>query len=150
MAGHLQRALFMAALAALPHAHSQEANDMNESNHELSVAQRLIDVHFEIWNDPNPVNWASKFPKVYARDFFVADYSGMATGYDAVSKLIQKVQGEHAGFSFHPDPVSWNHGVGRVTWGYGPSTNPNLVRGEDIFTIKDGKLASARVFLDKK
>lgn len=123
---------------------------MHDSEQELAVAQRLIDLHFEIWNDANPRHWAAKFPQVYASDFVVADTSGMATGYDAVSKLIQKVQGEHAGFSFHPDPVAWNHGVGRVTWGYGPSSNPNLVRGEDIFTIKEGKLASAHVFLDKK
>jgi len=123
---------------------------MNDSNHEIALAQRLIDLHFEIWNDPDPRNWAARFPKVYTGDFFVADYDGMATGYDAVSRLIRKVQGEHAGFSFHPGPVAWNHGIGRVTWGYGPAANPNLVRGEDIFTIKDGKLASARVFLDKK
>jgi hypothetical protein len=117
---------------------------------DMQTAQRLIDLHFDIWNDPDPQNWSVKFPRVYTKDFYVADASGMATGYDEVGKLIQKVQGEHAGFVFTPDPVSWNHGVGRVTWGYGPASNPNLVRGEDIFTIKDGKLASARVFLDKK
>ena len=42
------------------------------------------------------------------------------------------------------------HGVGRVTWSYGPASNPDLIRGEDIFTITDGKLASTRVFLNKK
>jgi len=123
---------------------------MHDSKQEIAVAQRLIDLHFEIWNDPDPRHRAAKFPAVYASDFFVADRDGIATGYEAVSQLIQKLQGEHAGFSFHPDPVAWNHGIGRVTWGYGPSDDPNLVRGEDIFTIEDGKLTSARVYLDKK
>lgn len=122
---------------------------MNSSTSDIELAQHLIDLHFDIWNDPEPKHWDEKFPKVYAADFFVADPGAIANGYASVGKLIQKVQAEHAGFVFTPDPVSWNHGLGRVTWGYGPLSNPNLVRGEDIFTIKDGKLASAYVFLNK-
>jgi hypothetical protein len=129
---------------------TQEEITMNTQEPDIAHVQHLIDLHFDIWNDPEPKNWQAKFPQVYTADFYVADYAGVATGYDDVGKLILKVQQEHAGFRFRPEPVSWNHGVGRVTWGYGPSTNPDLVRGEDIFTIKDGKLASARVFLDKK
>ncbi|ALM86043.1 hypothetical protein [Bordetella sp. N] len=123
---------------------------MKTTPQDIAAAQRLIDLHFDIWNDSNAANWASKFPQVYTANFFVADYQGMATGYEEVAKLLKRVQGEHAGFVFTPEPISWNHGVGRVTWGYGPQDNPNLVRGEDIFTIEDGKLASARVFIDKK
>jgi hypothetical protein len=142
--------LLAAMLATIPIAHSQEVRNMSIANHEVKLAQHLIDLHFEIWNDPDPRNWAAKFSQVYATGFYVADHAGVATGYENVGKRIQKVHGEHAGFRFTPDPVSWNHGVGRVTWGYGPANNPNLIRGEDIFTIKDGKLASARVFVDKK
>lgn len=87
---------------------------------------------------------------MYAEDFFVADESGVARGHEAVGALIAKVQREHPGFVFTPEPIQWNHGIGRVAWGYGPRDNPNLVRGEDIFTIDDGKLASARVFLNRK
>jgi hypothetical protein len=123
---------------------------MSIADHEIINAQHLIDLHFEIWNDPDPRNWPARFAQAYAADFYVADHAGVATGYESVSNLIRKLHGEHAGFVFTPDPVSWNHGVGRVTWGYGPASDPNLIRGEDIFTIKDGKLASARVFLDKK
>lgn len=50
--------------------------------------------------------------------------------------MIAKVQREHPGFVFTPDPVACNHGVGRVTWHYGPPANPRPVHGEDIFTIK--------------
>ena len=39
-------------------------------------------------------------------------------------------------------------GIGRVTWGYGPAGNPGQVRGEDIFTIENGKIASLHVFID--
>lgn len=124
--------------------------DTGTQTQELAAAQRLIDLHFGIWNDTNPRNWSSKFEQAYTPNFFVADYAGAATGYVAVGRLLQRVQGEHAGFVFTPDPVAWNHGIGRVTWGYGPQDNPNLIRGEDIFTIKDGRLASAYVFIDKK
>lgn len=146
----IQWTMFVAALMALPVAHSQEAPNVTVSHQDEAAAQRLIDLHFQIWNDPNPEDWSGKFPQVYTRDFFVADYAGMASGYESVGKLIRRVQREHVGFLFTPDPITWNHGIGRVTWGYGPRDTPNLVRGEDIFTVKDGKLSSARVFIDSK
>ncbi|MBN3724816.1 nuclear transport factor 2 family protein [Burkholderia sp. Ac-20379] len=130
--------------------HSQDTRQTATADRELAVAQHLIDLHFEIWNDPNPAHWPAKFPQVYSHDFFLADYAGLARGYPAVSTMIEKVQGAHPGFAFTPEPVTWNHGVGRVTWGYGPRDNPNLIRGEDIFTIEGGKLASARVFINSK
>lgn len=145
----IQGTLLLAALNALPAASSHGLNDMKNTTQDIAAAQHLIDLHFEIWNDTNPDNWGAKFARVYTTDFFVADYQGMATGYDQVAKLLARVQGEHAGFVFSPDPITWNHGVGRVTWGYGPQDKPNLVRGEDIFTIENGKLASARVFINK-
>lgn len=153
----LPAALSLAALAAPPLAHSQGSKTMSTPHQEQShqeqdraLAQRLIDLHFDIWNDTDPAHWKAKWPQVYTADFYVADYDAKAVGEAAVGQLIQKVQREHAGFKFSPEPIAWNHGIGRVTWGYGPRDNPNLVRGEDIFTIRDGKLASAHVFLDKK
>ena len=117
---------------------------------DAALAQQLVDLHFNIWNDPEPKNWPTKFSQAYAPNFSVADPKALASGYVSVGQLIQRVQSEHAGFVFTPDPITWNHGLGRVTWGYGPRSNPNLVRGEDIFTIKDGKLASMHVFLNKQ
>lgn len=115
----------------------------------VDVAQRLIDAHFSIWNDTDSKSRELRFDEVYTSDFFVADKSGIASGHAEVNRLIDQVQQGHAGFQFTPAPISWNHGVGRVVWGYGPRSNPDQVRGEDIFTIKDGKLASAHVFLDR-
>jgi hypothetical protein len=146
----LPAALTLAVLAAPPLAYAQGTKTMSTSHDEAALAQRLIDLHFDIWNDTNPAHWKAKWAQVYTSDFYVADYDAKAVGEAALGKLIQKVQGEHAGFRFSPEPITWNHGIGRVTWGYGPAANPNLVRGEDIFTIRDGKLASAHVFLDKK
>lgn len=114
----------------------------------LTTAQTLIDRHFEIWNERNSDTRLARFATVYAPDLTVADYAAEATGYVAVNQLIERVQGQHEGFVFSPEPVSWNHGIGRVTWGFGPKDNPDQVRGEDIFTVRDGKLATLHVFLD--
>lgn len=143
-------ALALALAFSTSHAGENMDGNMDSNEQAIPAAQKLIDLHFEIWNDANPANWAPKYPAVYAKDFFVADYSAKATGYEAVTKLQQKLRSEHPGFIFTPDPLAWNHGIGRVTWGYGPKDQPNLIRGEDIFTIEGGKLASARVFIDKK
>ncbi|MBS0452704.1 MAG: nuclear transport factor 2 family protein [Proteobacteria bacterium] len=121
---------------------------MNTSAQEIETAQRLIDLHFEIWNHTDKAARLAKFAAVYAPDFFVADYAGKARGFHEVNDLIERVQSGHAGFVFSPDPIAWNHGLGRVSWGYGPKAQTHLIRGEDIFTVRDGRLSSAYVFID--
>lgn len=138
-------ALLLASLA-----HAQEVYTMPTTEPAGAVAQQLIDRHFQIWNDDQSATRLPRFAAVYTEGFFVADYAGMATGYADVDRMIGDLHAKHAGFRFTPAPVTWNHGVGRVTWGYGPADDPHRIRGEDIFTIEGGKLASARVFIDKK
>lgn len=137
-------ALLLASLA-----HAQEVRTMSTPAQEAAIAQKLIDRHFEIWNETDAARRLPKYPAVYTADFFVADYAGKDTGYANVDRKIGELQKKNAGFRFTPEPITWNHGVGRVTWGYGPKDKPNQIRGEDIFTIEGGKLASARVFIDK-
>lgn len=114
----------------------------------VAQAQALMDLHFAIWNEPDAQRRSALFAQVYTEDFAVADYQARAVGHAAVDQLLQRVQDQHPGFVFTPAPVSWNHGLGRVTWTFGPAEQPGLIHGEDIFTIRDGKLASAFVFLD--
>ncbi len=123
---------------------------MDTPSEDRAIAQQLMDRHFDIWNERDADARLAQFAAVYTPAFFVADYAAKASGYAEVNQLIARVQSEHAGFSFRPEPITWNHGLGRATWGYGPAENPNLVRGEDIFTMDQGKLASMHVFLDGK
>lgn len=111
--------------------------------------QQLIDRHFALWNSTDAAERAKGFADVYTSDFFVADDDGLSAGSEGINAAINKVQSQHAGFIFTPAPVEWNHGLARVTWGYGPQDKPYLVRGEDVFTVSDGKLSSARVFLNR-
>lgn len=142
-------AIWLAALSASQSAYSEKATIMDTSQQDIGTAQALIDRHFAIWNEQDPGNWAALFPQTYTVDFVVADYAGIASGYAELTRLLQRVQGAHAGFSFTPNPVEWNHGIGRVTWSYGPPDQPRLISGEDIFTIKDGKLSGMHVFINK-
>nr|WP_198982321.1 nuclear transport factor 2 family protein [Herbaspirillum sp. ASV7] len=115
---------------------------------DVAQAQALMDLHFAIWNEPDAQRRNALFAQVYTEDFVVADYQAKAVGHAAVGQLLQRVQDQHPGFAFKAQPVNWNHGLGRVTWTFGPPDQPGLIHGEDIFTIRDGKLASAFVFLD--
>lgn len=114
-----------------------------------SDLQPLIDRHFAIWNNTDAVGRAKAFAAVYTPNFFVADRNGLNRGMEQVNAAISKVQSQHPGFIFTPAPAEWNHGIARVTWGYGPKDNPHLVRGEDVFTLSDGRLSSAHVFISK-
>jgi len=147
----LTQTLLVAALLTSTHNVFAENLTMNVTTTEVAPAglQQLIDRHFAIWNNSDAVAREKAFTAVYSTDFFVADYAGLNQGADRVNAAISKVQSQHQGFSFTPAPVEWNHGIARVTWGYGPKDNPYLVRGEDVFTVNAGRLSSARVFLNK-
>lgn len=147
----ITKGLLLAALLATTTASFAENSTMNMNTTQAAPAglQQLIDRHFAIWNNPDAVERAKGFADVYTADFFVADYDGLSAGVERVNAAINKVQSQHPGFIFTPAPVEWNHGIARVTWGYGPKDNPYLVRGEDVFTVSHGRLASARVFLSK-
>lgn len=142
--------LLMLALFAAPSAYAQLLDTAPDTSDQVEIAQKLIDRHFAIWNSDDFSSRKPSFGDVYAQDFFVADYRGVSKGYDAVIAMIGKLHAEHPGFKFTPKPVALNHGLGRVTWGYGPADNPDLITGEDVFTVEGGKLSSARVFLNKK
>lgn len=147
----LTQTLLVAALLAGTHNVLAENTTMTimTTQHAPAGLQQLIDRHFAIWNNTNAVEREKDFAAVYSANFFMADYDGLNEGADRVNAAISKVQSQHAGFIFTPAPVEWNHGIARVTWGYGPKDNPWLVRGEDIFTVSEGRLSSARVFLNK-
>ena len=140
-------ALMIAALTS-SHSFAEEAQPMNTEAQARATAQHLVDRHFEIWNDRNSAQRLEKFGQVYTPDVEVADYKALATGFAAINQLIDRVQQEHQGFVFSPEPVAVNHGLARVKWGFGPKDQPNKIRGEDIFTVRDGKLVSLHVFLD--
>lgn len=123
---------------------------MNTQAQDLAIAQAAVNRHFEIWNDDAGETRAGKFAAAYTADIFVADYAHIAAGYADVNEFIENLRAKNKGFFFTPDPVAWNNGIGRVTWGYGPAEAPGLIRGEDIFTMKDGRIASLRVFIDRK
>lgn len=145
------QSLLLAVLLAGSHNVLAENTTMNITTAQIAPEglQQLIDRHFAIWNNTDAVEREKAFAAVYSADFFVADYAGLNTGADRVNAAISKIQAQHPGFIFTPAPVEWNHGIARVTWGYGPKDNPTLVRGEDVFTVSAGRLTSARVFLNK-
>jgi len=145
------QSLLLVALLAGSHNVLAENTTMNITTAQTAPAglQQLIDRHFAIWNNTDAVERDKAFSAVYSSDFFVADYDGLNAGADRVNAAIGRVQSQHPGFIFTPAAVEWNHGIARVTWGYGPKDNPTLVRGEDVFTVSEGKLSSARVFLNK-
>lgn len=143
--------LLLALLLAGTHSVLAENTIMNVTTTQTAPAglQQLIDRHFAIWNNPRAAEREQAFASVYSPDFFVADYNGLNEGAARVNAAITKVQSQHPGFIFTPEPVEWNHGIARVRWGYGPKEDLYRVRGEDIFTVSDGRLASARVFLNQ-
>lgn len=145
------QSLLLAALLAGSHNVLAENTTMNITTAQIAPAglQQLIDRHFAIWNNTDAVEREKAFAAVYSSDFLVADYDGLNAGADRVNAAIGRVQSQHPGFIFTPAAVEWNHGIARVTWGYGPKDNPYLVRGEDVFTVSEGRLSSARVFLNK-
>jgi len=142
-------AAWLIAAFAAQQSQAQDIPKATTDTEFVATVQALVDQHFVIWGDRSS-DRIKRFAAVYTPDITVADYAAIATGYSDVNLVIDRVQGQHQGFKFSPEPIVWNHGFGRVRWGFGPEGNPSLVRGEDIFTVRDGKLSSLHVFIDNK
>jgi ketosteroid isomerase-like protein len=123
---------------------------MDTQQRDGAVVQELVDRHFAVWNSTDSAQRLALFAGVYTADIFVADYDGMVAGFAAVDAKIAELQAMHPGFQLRPTPAAWNHGIGRVTWEFGPAGETAPVHGEDIFTIRDGKISSLHVFINQQ
>ena len=82
-------------------------------------------------------------------DGVFADPHGRYVGWQALDEAVEQLHARFPGFEFSPigSPQTF-YEVGRQAWGYGPSGQPPKVTGEDVITVRDGRIASLYAFID--
>src|SRR5579871_5588243 len=80
--------LAMLALSSVSSGQAQIVDVAPTPPEQVEIAQTLIDTHFQLWNSADPSQKKDLFGETYTKDFFVADYHGLARGYDATIALI--------------------------------------------------------------
>jgi hypothetical protein len=62
---------------------------------------------------------------------------------------IARIQEHTPGFVFSEiGTPQAHHGIGRMSWGYGPQGEPPKVTGLDVVVIRESKIAAMYTFLD--
>jgi hypothetical protein len=103
----------------------------------------IVRNYLAVWNETDPTQRAKLIRQVFAPDATYTDPLADVSGHDALSGLVEAVQGQFKGMVFSTgDPVEAHHNIGRFTWhlGQGGAAEPPVI-GFDVITVDDeGKI----------
>jgi hypothetical protein len=111
--------------------------------------QLLISKQIQIWNSPDQNGRSSKMLAIYLENVSFFDHEGTVEGLENLNKRITKLQQQFAGFKFSLDKIDASYNIVRYYWNFGPESNPALIAGMDLIILREGKIRSLNVFLDR-
>ncbi|MFE3162513.1 nuclear transport factor 2 family protein [Streptomyces sp. NPDC059224] len=97
----------------------------------------------EVFGNRDPHSRRAAIERTYTEDVVFTDPEGVSTGWDALEAkaraLLDKVPSDF-GFAEDGRRYAGPHG-GALAWAFGPENEP-AVRGIDIITVRDGRIAT--------
>lgn len=102
----------------------------------------------DVFGNRDAASRHSAVDAIYTDDVVFVDPEGTNTGRDAVEQKAAALLDEAPlDFGFTEDSISYT-GVdtGALAWAFGPADHP-VVRGIDIITVRDGRIASIRTLV---
>lgn len=97
----------------------------------------------EVFGNRDPHSRRAAIERTYTEDVAFTDPEGVSTGWDALEDkaraLLDKVPSDF-GFAEDGRRYAGPHG-GALAWAFGPENEP-AVRGIDIITVRDGRIAT--------
>jgi hypothetical protein len=86
---------------------------------------------------------------IYADNIQVIDPEIILNGRKEVDEFINGLLNQHPGFEFSAvKAIETHHGMAILSWQFGPSSKPDTITGQDLFTITNGKISKILVFVD--
>lgn len=109
----------------------------------------LVKMHLEIWGETNATKRVELIEKIYTDNIQVIDPEFILNGWVETAEFIGKLLTQHPGFKFIATrSVETHHNKAILSWQFGPESKPDTITGQDIFTIRRGKIVSLLVFID--
>ncbi|MBE9179284.1 nuclear transport factor 2 family protein [Oculatella sp. LEGE 06141] len=116
-----------------------------ETTIEVLLERNLL----EVFNNNNAANRREVIAELWADDCVFVAPEGIHRGRQEIDETVGGLLAQFPRYQFAVDrPAQGQHGVGRLSWIYGPPEEPRRITGEDIGIIKDGKLTTLYAFID--
>jgi len=134
--------------------HLWRAQDAGSPASVVELSQKdvnnLVQGYVSMLNDPMEDSRRAFLDKHYTDSTVFNDPEGLVVGRTSLNALLGKLQAAHKGWTFKVVGAPYlQHGNVRVRWQYGPGANPGMIKGEDVVTLSNGRIASTVVFLDE-
>lgn len=109
----------------------------------MTEATNIFRSTIKIFGERDPSIRLAAIRELYAEDVVFTDPEGSVVGHAAIDeKVAQLLQNSPAGFVFVEDgPLYLSGDGGALAWAFGPPGAP-VVRGLDVMTVRDGRIAS--------
>lgn len=138
-----------AEATAATHLWRARDSSVSTANPSQEDIDSLVQGYVAMLNDPLETNRRAFLEKHYTENTVFNDPEGLVVGREQLNTLLGKLQDANKGWAFKAVGKPYvQHGNVRVRWQYGPGNHPDMVTGEDVVTIADGRIASTIVFLD--
>jgi hypothetical protein len=111
--------------------------------------EQLAKSHLLIWSERDSVKRNALMKEVYAKNVKIIDPFFEIEGYDKLDDLIIGLHKQFPDYSFSiAKAIDSHHNIARLFWQLGTKETPNIITGQDIFKISDGKISELLVFID--
>jgi hypothetical protein len=114
-----------------------------------TVAALLARNLLGVFGEPDARKRRAAIAEIWAQDGIFADAHGRHVGWQALDEAVEQLHAKFPGFVFSPiGPPQTFHEAGRQAWGHGPAGESPKITGEDVITVRDGRIASLYAFID--
>ena len=104
---------------------------------------------YEVFGERDAMRRRERIAELWTEDCTFVDNDGQHQGQDALDGAIAAIQAHTPGFVFSEiGTPQTHHGIGRMSWGYGPQGELPKITGLDVAVIRESKIAAMYTFLN--
>src|SRR5262249_16063042 len=106
-------------------------------------------VLLDVFDDHDPERRAEAIQRIFAEDVRFVDHNTPPNGPAEVSAAVERLPALLPGFRFtHTCEPQVLEGAARLSWQFGPPSEPAKITGTDTILVRDGRISVLLVFLD--
>jgi SnoaL-like protein len=114
---------------------------------EITLLSRAVLLN--VFDEHNPERRAEAIQRIFAEDVRFVDHNGAHNGRAEISAAVERLHALLPGFRFtHASEPQVLEGAARLSWQFGPPSEPAKITGTDTILVRDGRISVLLVFLD--
>ena len=108
-------------------------------------------VLLDVFDEHDPERRAAAIQRIFAEDVRFVDHNGAHNGRAEISTAVERLHALLPGFRFrHTSEPQVLEGAARLSWQFGPPSEPAKITGSDTILVRDGRISVLLVFLDNQ